>query len=75
MKVNDINVNSIINENIKKGKYKNMKDNDKTIAQFQFNHCRYCKNKNTNLCEIRRNLDNKFVCVHEVNMYEKSNIK
>lgn len=56
-------------------KYQEMKKREMTIAQFQLKHCRYCKNKHTDLCEIRRDINNQLCCIYEEKMYEKSNIR
>lgn len=65
----------IMREDIKKQKYQNYKRGGKTFAQFQLYHCRYCKNKDTDLCEIRRNINNELNCEYEENVYERANIK
>lgn len=68
-------IEDIIRENEMKQKYQNYKRGGKTLAQFQLQHCRYCKNKKTNLCEIRRDINNDFRCEYEESIYERRNIK
>lgn len=67
-------IDEIIREEKLKRKYEKNKK-DLTLAQFQLNHCTYCKNKTTNLCEIRKNINYEFCCEYEENMYERRNIK
>jgi hypothetical protein len=66
-------IEEIMREDKKKKQY--AKKKDITLAQFQLNHCRYCKNKTTNLCEIRKNINFEFCCEYEENQYERRNIK
>ena len=66
-------IEEIMREDKKKKQY--VKKKDITLAQFQLNHCRYCKNKTTNLCEIRKNINFEFCCEYEENQYERRNIK
>lgn len=68
-------IEDIVREENKKQRYQNFKKQGQTIAQFQLQHCRYCKNKETNLCEIRRDINNDFRCEYEENIYERRNIK
>lgn len=68
-------IEDIMREKNMKEKYQNRKNGDSTIAQFQFKHCRYCKNKHTDFCEIRQDIDGKFGCVYEEGLYERRNIK
>lgn len=68
-------IEKIIQEENLRQKYQNYKRGGKTLAQFQLQHCRYCKNKETNLCEIRRDINNDFRCEYEENIYERRNIK
>lgn len=68
-------IEDIVREENKKQRYQNLKKQGQTIAQFQMKHCRYCKNKTTNLCEIRRDIDNNYRCEYEENIYERRNIK
>ena len=75
MKKEHFGINDILNEKIKREKYKDLKKDNKTIAQFQLNHCRYCKNKKSSLCEIRKNIDDQYSCMYEENIYERRNIK
>lgn len=35
------------------------------IEKFKQEHCKICNNKNSNLCEIRVNVNNKLQCIHE----------
>ena len=46
---------------------KHKKDGKKaeTLAQFQLNHCRKCKNKDKYLCEIRKTMEDTFSCIYE----------
>ena len=54
----DYNINRIMQEyNIKK-KYEQKAD----IMEFKRNICNKCKNKYTNKCEIRRNIDGELNC-------------
>ena len=32
------------------------------LLQFQKKNCKFCKNKHTNKCEIRRNIDGELNC-------------
>lgn len=68
-------IEKIIQEKSLRQKYQNYKRGGRTLAQFQLQHCRYCKNKKTNLCEIRRDINNNFRCEYEENIYERRNIK
>lgn len=61
----NITTDLILKEFKMKQKYGKMNQREETIAQFQLKHCRYCKNKNTNLCEIRKDINNKLKCVYE----------
>lgn len=56
----DYNVNRIMNE------YKNKKKYEKKIElqQFQKKNCLNCKNKKTNKCEIRRDINGQLRCVY-----------
>ena len=68
-------IEKIIQEENLRQKYQNYKRGGKTLAQFQLQHCRYCKNKDTDLCEIRRDINNDFRCEFEENIYERRNIE
>ena len=53
-------VDSIVQEYKTKRKYEKKVE----IQQFQKKHCLYCKNKKTDKCEIRRDIDGKLKCVY-----------
>ena len=54
------NVDSIMQEYYKKKKYEQKTE----LQQFQKKYCLNCKNKKTNKCEIRRDIDGKLKCVY-----------
>lgn len=60
-KIADNIVKDFKNEN----KYKKQLSRTTTINEFREIHCKYCKNKNTNLCEIRKKINNKYSCIYE----------
>ena len=61
----NITTDLILKEFKMKQKYEKMSKREETIAQFKLKHCRYCKNKETDLCEIRKDFDNKLKCAYE----------
>lgn len=64
-KTRNTNTDTILKEYNMKEKYANKNQNPETLAQFQLKHCRLCKNKTTNLCEIRKDTEGNFRCVYE----------
>ena len=52
---------NIMREYEKKKKYK-LKMQKKELAKFIKENCSKCKNKQTQLCHIVKNIDNKFSC-------------
>ena len=56
----DYNINRIMYE------YKNKKKHEQKIElqQFQKKNCIKCKNKKTNKCEIRRDINGQLRCVY-----------
>lgn len=52
---------NIMREYEKKKKYK-LKMQKKELAEFVEQNCSICKNKQTQLCHIVKNIDNKFSC-------------
>lgn len=52
---------SIMREYEKKKKYK-LKMQKKELAKFIKENCSKCQNKQTQLCHIVKNIDNKFSC-------------
>lgn len=55
---------SIMQEYLRKKNYKENKKR-REIEAFKRKHCIKCENKNTNLCNITINIDNKLQCVFE----------
>ena len=53
-------VDSIVQEYNTKRKYEKKVE----IQQFQKKYCLYCKNKKTDKCDIRRDIDGKLKCVY-----------
>lgn len=52
---------NIMREHEEKKKYK-FKMQKKELAKFVEQNCSKCKNKQTQLCHIVKNIDNKFSC-------------
>ena len=52
---------NIVREYEKKKKYK-LKMQKKELAEFIEQNCSKCQNKQTQLCHIVKNVDNKFSC-------------
>lgn len=40
-------------------------DKDETIKHWKKKHCKKCKNKDTNLCEIHIDVEGNFKCPYE----------
>lgn len=38
---------------------------DDQLEKFIKEHCDKCKNKNSDVCEIRRSINNRLYCTHE----------
>ena len=49
----------------KKKKQVEEKKKRKDLQDFMLKNCTICKNKDTNLCHIVRNIDNKFDCSYK----------
>lgn len=56
---------NIMKEYEKKKKYK-VKMQKKELAKFIEQNCSVCKNKQTQLCHIVKNVDNKFSCPFKI---------
>lgn len=56
---------NIMREYEKKKKYK-IKMQKKELAKFIEQNCSICKNKQTQLCHIVKNVDNKFRCPFKI---------
>ena len=55
---------SYVAENIMQEYYRKKKQKEKKeLQKFIRENCSKCKNKNTNLCHINRNIKNKYQCV------------
>lgn len=52
---------NIMKEYEKKKRYQ-LKENKKQLEKFIQEKCSICKNKDTKLCHIIKNIDNKFDC-------------
>jgi hypothetical protein len=56
----DYNVNRIMNDYNQRKKYQQKIE----LQQFQKKNCLNCKNKKTNKCEIRRDINGQLKCVY-----------
>lgn len=55
---------NIMREYDRKKKYEEKKKR-KDLQDFMLKNCTICKNKDTNLCHIVRNIENKFDCSYK----------